>query len=347
MLRPLYLTFFAIVSVLAATLAEAQTSDEYLRGYVAAVLRREFDVEPEAVEVDNGVVTIQADLSERDFERLQLVLRSTPGVVDVVRRDADSRPKGWTWLPGTAPFRPLFADPRWPHFGSAYQYYIDDDELGSVGAANFGEHLPLVRYSPSYGGSWDLGFQAGVFAIFDFDHDFDLINADYVAGLPLTYAKGDFAGLFRIFHQSSHLGDEYLLRNSVQRVNLSYEAAHLLLSYDLPFDVRVYGGGAYIFRIEPSSIDRWRVQGGAEYVGPSLSHRVGIRPLVAVDVLVEQEGNWQTSVAPVVGLLFERRLGRGPSFNLVVQYFNGRSPNGQFYERAVQYVGIAGEFHFF
>jgi hypothetical protein len=35
----------------------------------------------------------------------------------------------------------------------------------------------------------------------------------------------------RLFHQSSHLGDEFLLRNRVERINLSYESADLKLSY--------------------------------------------------------------------------------------------------------------------
>ncbi|HYD50606.1 MAG TPA: DUF1207 domain-containing protein, partial [Terriglobales bacterium] len=319
---------------------QGDSSDDYLRGYAAALVRREFDISTEAVSVRDGIVTIAADVSDADLERIRHILIRIEGVREVVRADAATRPKGWTWLPGTAPFRPLFADPRWPRFGGAYVHYFGDDELGNVGVANFGEHLPMVRYSPSYGGSWDLGIQAGVFAIFDFDHSFDLINADYVAAIPVTYAKDDFAAFLRVFHQSSHLGDEYLLRGDAEeRVNLSYEAVHLLLSYDLPLRLRLYGGGAYIFRIEPSDIDRWRIQTGAEWIGPSLSDRVGIRPLAAVDVQIEQEGGWTTNVAPAVGLLFERRLGRGPNFTVLAHYFNGRSPNGQFYDRDVEYVG--------
>jgi hypothetical protein len=269
------------------------------------------------------------------------------GVRDVVIEDADSRLDGWIWLPGRALFRPLVADPRWPRFGVAYQHYFGDRELQDVAAVSFGEALPIVRYNPDYGGAWELGLQAGVFAIFDLASDsFDLINADYLAAIPVTYAIGNFAALLRIFHQSSHLGDESLLRNRVKRINLSYEALDLLLSYELKHGFRVYGGGSYLYRVDPSDIRPWRLQAGLEYIGPSFANRLAIRPVAAVDVRIDEEGDWRTNVAPSVGLQFESFRSRGRNLQILLQYFNGRSPNGQFYERSVEYVGVGGQFHF-
>ncbi|MDP3283731.1 MAG: DUF1207 domain-containing protein, partial [Desulfobacterales bacterium] len=46
-------------------------------------------------------------------------------------------------LPEETLFDPLMADPRWPHFSVAYQSYINDDELKTVGATSFGETFPL------------------------------------------------------------------------------------------------------------------------------------------------------------------------------------------------------------
>ena len=85
----------------------------------------------------------------------------------------------------------------------------------------------------------ELGIQAGVFAIFDLNsQSFDLINADYLVGIPLTIKTGNFANLTRIFHQSSHLGDEFLLRGQTnERINLSYEAVNSLLSLSEDFEV--------------------------------------------------------------------------------------------------------------
>ena len=71
-----------------------------------------------------------------------------------------------------------------------------------------------------------------MFAIFDMNSDsHDLVNADYFVGAAGAYAVGPFQALARVFHQSSHLGDEFLLHDRPERVNLSYEAVDLKLSY--------------------------------------------------------------------------------------------------------------------
>jgi hypothetical protein len=321
--------------------------DTYIRGYAGAVLQREFDVSAAAVSVQDGVVTIAADLSEPNLEKVRNVLMHIEGVREVRIAEADSRPRGLAWLPRRTLFRAPIADPRWPRFSASYQRYINDHELKNVAAVSFGETIPLAKYNPEYGGSWDIALQGGVFAIFDLDgSSFDLINADYLGGLPVTYAIGDLAVMGRFFHQSSHLGDEFLLGNTVERVNFSYEAFSLLGSYDLPLGFRVYGGGAYRFRIEPSDVRPWRFQAGAEWVGPSISDEWAIRPLAAIDVQVDEEGNWSTNTVPALGLQFERARSQGRVFQLLVEYFNGKSPNGQFYARNIQYAALTGQFQF-
>lgn len=326
---------------------EVEVDDAYIRGYAGAILQREFDVNASALTVDKGVVTIAADLSEPDREKVRVVLMQVGGVREVRIVAVDSRPRGLSWLPSRTLFRAPIADPRWPRFGAAYQRYIDDDQLQDVAAVSFGETLPLAKYNPDYGGSWEVGLQAGVFAIFDLGGDsFDLINADYLGGLPVTYAIGNLAVMGRIFHQSSHLGDEFLLGNTVERINFSYEALSLLASYDLPLGFRIYGGGAYRFRIEPSSVRPWRFQTGAEYVGRSLSQEFAIRPLAAVDLQVDEEGNWSPNVVPAIGLQFERARRPGRSLQVLLQYFNGKSPNGQFYAHNIQDVALVAQFQF-
>ena len=91
-----------------------------------------------------------------------------------------------------------------------------------------------------------------MFALFQMDTPSkDLLNADYFASLFGTWRRDPFSALGRIFHQSSHLGDELLLRTRLERINLTYESVDLKLSYDLPWGFRVYGGGGYLFDQEP------------------------------------------------------------------------------------------------
>src|SRR5260370_7923837 len=74
-----------------------------------------------------------------------------------------------------------------------------------------------------------------------------LVSAAYVAALYGAWRSGPVSTLGRVFHQSSHLGDEFLLRTRTERVNLTYESVDLKLSYDLPWGFRAYGGGGYLF----------------------------------------------------------------------------------------------------
>jgi hypothetical protein len=348
MRTPLRLILLSVFLCTRLTAPAAARDDDYLRGYVAAIVERELNISADAVDVHRGIVSIHADLSPADEERLRKVLLEVEGIEDIVVIPADTQLPGLVWFPERSLFTPLLADPRWPHFSLSYQYYIDDDDLTHVAAPNFGELFPLLHYAPQYGGSWEVGIQGGVFAIFDLASDsFDLINADYRVALPVTYAWGGWAAMLRFFHQSSHLGDEYLLRenNGNNRINVSYEGLHLLLSRDLPYGFRLYGGGGYLVHVDPESLDRGSVQTGIEFAGNDLDLGFGI-PVAGVDLQFEEEGNWRPNVSPRAGLQFGEPFGLGRNLQVLVEYFDGKSPNGQFYDRTIRYIGFGAHLHF-
>lgn len=102
---------------------------------------------------------------------------------------------------------------------------------------------------------WETGIQPAVFSDFNLDApSADLINTNFIALVYASVRARQFFAFARIFHQSSHLGDEFLLRTALQRINLSYEGADLKLSYELPYGFAIYGGGGGIFHKEPSTI---------------------------------------------------------------------------------------------
>src|SRR3989454_12545257 len=112
---------------------------------------------------------------------------------------------------------------------------------------------------------------AGVFSQFNMQSATnDLINTDYLVGLPLTYRHGSWATRFRLYHQSSHLGDEYLLHTNAQRVDLTFEAAELLVSKEIA-QWRVCGGGGDNVLPSPAALHPRRVRRlgvGPAPVGP-------------------------------------------------------------------------------
>jgi uncharacterized protein DUF1207 len=350
----------AIGSTGSAGLA-AQT-DAWLEGYAAAVLEREFRVTVPSLTVRHGVIQLNAaDLNFVQRDRIVSALSAIPGVVrvDVIEAGAPPPPVAATptgppvvlseWqtglLPGGTLFKPLMADPRWPHFSAAYQRYIDDRQLKDVGAVSFGESFTLYRnkLGPLW---WEVGVQAGVFSVFDLDAaSGDLVNADYLVGIPLSARYEDWSAMLRLYHQSSHLGDEFLLRTNTQRVNLSYEAVDLRFSYEIGDVLRLYGGGGGLFDQDPSNIKTWSVQYGLELTSPWPARDAGWRPVAAADLQNHQENNWSLDASvragiQIDGLLLTRNL------QILLEYFNGRSPNGQFYKDKIEYFGFGTHFHF-
>jgi len=250
-------------------------------------------------------------------------------------------------LPTGRLFKPLTADPRWPHFSFAYHHYLDDDRLESVGATSFGESLGFYRNRAPFDGQWQVGIQAGVFAIFDLDADSnDLINADYWIGIPLSYRAGPVSALLRLYHQSSHLGDEFLLRSRTDRVNLSYEGVDLKLSLAPVSWARIYAGGGYLLRTDPDDLEPWSGQAGFELTSRRAYAGGLLRPVGALDAQFWEETDWNTDLSIRGGLQVESEVTADHMVQLLAEYYNGHSPNGQFYDRKVEYVGLGVHFYF-
>jgi len=370
----------AVTTLLSAGLVSAQpTDDRFIAGYAAAVLEREFSLKSEGLEV----IGTEIRYPSRGFgtlEKQQLVksLSSIPGVTKVtlvederVNERSSTRPVAVADTPGQRPqavapvkdepltlyldtgrlFEPLIADPRWPHFYASYNYYeksgIDIEQVGSVG---FGETISIVRKSYANNLRIEGGVQAAVFAIFDLDSDsMDLINADYFVGPYAAFRNGDFSVIGRLYHQSSHLGDEYILRESIgdeDRVNLSYEAVDVILSYELPMGFRVYGGGGYFFDQEPADFKNWSAQYGFEWRSPETYFDGGVRPVVAGDFQHREENNWDLDLSVRAGVQFEDPGRFSQKMLLLFEFYDGRSPNGQFYAEGIRYYGIGLHFYF-
>jgi hypothetical protein len=369
----LWLGIFCLVSPVADGWAAA-SDDAFVAGYATAVLEREFNVRARSLRVTEGLVTVTAeDLAGADREEVLRKLSSIRGVLRVVVQSTDppspdrastialqppaadrapgnvgptSDPLPVGWLPEGHLFSPLLADPRWPHFSASYQYYPNDKNVRSVGAATFGETIPLYRMAAPMLGQMELGLQAGVFAVFDLEaQSKDLVNADYFVAALAAYRTGNVSALGRLFHQSSHLGDEFLLRTRVERVNVSYEGVDLKLSYDFPFGFRLYGGGSVLFDQEPSDLKPWATQAGVEFRSPQTFWEGRIRPVAALDVQNHQENEWRADVSVRAGIQFESLRVLGRNLQFLLQYFNGYSPNGQFYREKIEYIGLGVHFH--
>jgi hypothetical protein len=349
--------------------AAPASEDAFVAGYAAAILEREFKLRAPSLRVENGVISVEAtDLAGVDRERVRAALQAIRGAarVEILEPGAPppvpppvaaEPPAGTTpplrvlseWqtglLPGGSLFKPLIADPRWPHFAASYQHHLRNVLLQDAAAVSFGETFALYRDRLG-GGWWEVGVQAGVFAVFDIaSPSKDLVNADYLVAIPLSYRYADFSAMFRFFHQSSHLGDEFLLRTKLNRVNLSYESVDLKVSYDLGDVARIYAGAGYLFDQEPTNLDPLSVQYGLEFISPWPPRDRGWRPIAAVDVQHREENAWSSDVSFRTGVQIDGVLATR-NLQLLIEYFRGRSPSGQFYRDKIEYIGLGVHFHF-
>jgi hypothetical protein len=354
---------FCLVTLTVHPGAAAPLSDDYLRGYAVAVLEREFGVRAQSLEVRDGIVQISAaDLGTADRTAVVAALTRIEGIRQVLivsgptgpippapaPTSSRSEPPS-TLLPGFLPagmlFAPLLADPVWPRFSASLRYYIDDKDLTDAGAVSMGDTIPFFRWQSSEKHLWEVGVQALVFSLFDLNSSSaDLLTTDYMGAIFLGWRSGGFAGLARVFHQSSHLGDE-LAERGIARRDLSFEGIDAKLSADLPAGFRVYGGAGYLFRRDPESLDPWSLQAGLEFRSTWRAWQV-IRPVAAVDVQSREENDWHLAVSVRAGAQFDSVQVFGRSLQLMIEYYNGDAREGQFINRDVQYVGAGIYFNF-
>ncbi len=247
------------------------------------------------------------------------------------------------FLPGEEIFEPLLADPRSPHFSASIQHFKENGQLRSVAAVNLGTSFAVWGWN-ALGGKWQFGLDVGVFSIFDLDAPSDdLVNSDFRVGFPLSLRYGALSMQGKIYHQSSHLGDEFLLRNRPERVNLSYEGIDFLVSLDMGKALRIYGGGGRIISSTPDlKTKSWHT--GAELVSPGAIFGK-VYPLIAFDFQRFEETNWNNNYSVKVGFEIKSNKLANRKLLLLLESFKGNSPNGQFYNLAVQTYG--GGLHFF
>jgi len=266
-----------------------------------------------------------------------------------------SEVRAYVGLPSGNVFCPLVADPK--EMRSFLSYLVEDksvDSIENVGSVGVSDAFGLARWGANARDDGvQLSIEGAIFAQFDLgSSSYDLINADYLVGVPLTIRRGPVSGRLRAYHQSSHLGDELLLRRgqNPQRENISFEAADFILSIDA-VALRLYGGGEYIFNRLPKDLEHYIAHGGAEFRPAAELLRWGrigfLRFIAAVDLKASQQQDYDPSVSARVGFEINRSFsGELParSWSILFELYRGPSPYGQFFRQKIQFIGVGAHF---
>ena len=261
----------------------------------------------------------------------------------------ESEATGSVGFPEDQIFCPLIADPKEPRSFVSYlhgTFRSLDDPTGegtSIASVGVGDTFGLFRVGgPDPGEGIQLDVMGSIFAQFDLGTESnDLINADYIVGFPLTFRRHGFSFRAKLYHQSSHLGDEYLLRSDeIVRENLSFESIEFLVSQELSV-LRLYVGAEKIFRREPDELPDSLFHTGVE-VRSGRARKVQM--LAGVDVKTTERHDWSPAVSGRVGLELGRPGPEGHPGRLIMllfEMYQGPSPYGQFFQDDISYLGAS------
>ena len=257
----------------------------------------------------------------------------------------------YVFLPRGNLFTPLLADPKEPRFSANYLYtrYAPRETKGASVSA--GGEIGILRDADKpENPQWQFGVSGGGFCEFDLDSpSTDLINTDYSIGFPMTFRQGKASVRLRPYHQSSHMGDEFLLRSGIPRMNYSFNSVETLFSIEED-TVRLYAGGEYLAWRNPDTLKRNLARGGIEARSPrpySAGPLGTVWLITAADVKSWEEMKWSPAWSVKGG--FELIAHGFPgdskrSMSFLVIYYDGFTPFGQFYAERLKYWGFGVSF---
>ncbi|MBA3555373.1 MAG: DUF1207 domain-containing protein [Gemmatimonadales bacterium] len=201
-----------------------------------------------------------------------------------------------------------------------------------------GENFPLVSLR---GGPHpiSLGLGSQVYARFSLeDAQTAMISHDWVVGINTTAALGRWDVTLQLYHESSHLGDEYGDRFATTRLDWSrevlagwagYTAGPWRFSANASYAVvdalglpRTAGAAAIDFKSRPAL----GVTGGR------------LRPTAGVFFAADAATAWRVSASARLGVAVP--TGSGGEIGVALIAHDGLSTQRQFYGRKSRYVGV-------
>ena len=247
----------------------------------------------------------------------------------------------WTWqiLPDGIIYHSYMAGVHEPRMSVVLFEESDGRELwdatigGRVGVLRFGDCDPIRPQG------WQLDFEGAAIMRFTLDWARDFETADYRAGVPLTYGIGDWQFKIGYYHLSSHMGDEFAIRNPgalADRINYVRDAIVLGASY-FPHPVwRVYAETAYAFKVDGGA-EPWEFQFGTELSRPGPTGLHGT-PFLAINGHLREEHDFGGDVTTQAGWLWRGRDGQ--TMRIGLHYFNGKSSQFQTFDDWEEQVGL-------
>lgn len=238
-------------------------------------------------------------------------------------------------------FRQLEADPRRVRLGASY-YRLDGKDRAD---AALGHSWGMTRWrTEDESWTWQWNVEAMAYSRFTLSGSLNAFETvDFVGNLPVAARRGGWSARAMLFHESSHLGDDYIRRTGDQGFRYSIDGARLTVSAEPLAWLRAYGGGSYLLHTVPGPARRV-AQAGVELTSRAFGLR-HIKVFLAQDVqfreAVDYRGSWRVMAGVIGGI-----DGAPRTMRAFVGRFDGYSSFGQLFRRRERYTDVGLGFHF-
>lgn len=349
-------------------------SASYLEGYIQALIDANYYELNVLVYVDSkcNVFLYNLPMDERVKKSIIAFVSDLPdveevqeGVLDpeiksrIEERQPIRQVKG-VWFPeSTVLFPPIIANPHEPVYSIAYRWG-DRPIANRQIAVSLGDTFPIFRWFDilPWHGDMQIDIATCMWANFDMHPKVhprgewaELVTSDYLLALPLSYAIQKWAFRLRVYHISSHLGDEYLVNGgpTIQRKNPSFEALDFFSSYQATDVLRFYfGPGAIVHSDNTYPMKLFYLEYGLECRFKGFRyhyHRLYGAPFFAADFQNWQASNFRLSATLQLGYEWSKLQGAGRKVRLFGEYHRGNS-EGQFFKKRTEYLAVRASWGF-
>lgn len=257
-----------------------------------------------------------------------------------------------TWLPQGTIFPTRYLDPAASQQGISlmtYEVEGESQQLMYVPVTLAMRQL-FLRSLVEDKTVWELGMEFNIytqFSVVDVGEVFmgGLQNADYRISGMLHYQHSPHTlSRISLFHQSSHLGDDYIIRNFIVTPTLrtqNYEQLDFTL-YKKYERWNIYGTTGY--NVSPNTVrKRLLIQFGGDLSRPMNAHP-GLAWVGGLDVKLYEHNDFHPSLRVGWGVEFAR--GTQTPTRLFLTYYQGHLPYSTLEYQLVRLLGISLSFDF-
>jgi hypothetical protein len=219
------------------------------------------------------------------------------------------------------------------HEFNSGESFWDGTVGGRVGVVRFGNGQQIFPQG------WQLDVEAAAMLRMTFDEIRDFETADYRVGVPLTYGIDNWQYKFAVYHLSSHLGDEFAIRNPgslASRINYVRDSLVFGASYYPHPVARLYGEAGWCFNADGGA-EPWEFQFGTELSRPGPTGFCGT-PFLAINAHLREEVDFGGDITAQTGWLWRNDSGQVARVGL--HYFNGKSSQYQTFNQFEQQLGV-------